>query len=96
MAFYHWEGEDLILAVHIQPRSSQTKIIGIQGERLKIKITAPPVNGQANAESCQFLAKLFGVAKSQIVLLNGQTSREKIFKIPTPQKLPQEISSFLT
>lgn len=92
MAFYRWEGEDLILAVHVQPRSSQSKIVGVQGERLKIKITAPPVDGQANAEIYQFLSKSFGVAKSQIILLSGQTNRDKMFRILAPKKLPQEIS----
>ena len=96
MAFYRWEGNDLILALHIQPRSSQSKIVGMQGERLKIKIMAPPVDGQANAEIYQFLSKLFGVAKSQIILLSGQTSRDKIFRVPAPKKLPQEISELLS
>jgi uncharacterized protein (TIGR00251 family) len=95
-AFYRWDGEDLILAVHIQPRSSHSKIIGVHNQRLKIKITAPPVDGQANAEIFQFLSKLFGVTKSQIVLLNGHTSRDKLFRIPAPSKLPEEFSMLLS
>jgi len=47
MSFYHWENEDLILNVHIQPRASQTGIVGVHGETLKVKITAAPVNGKA-------------------------------------------------
>jgi hypothetical protein len=92
MSCYRWEGENLILLVHIQPRASQTGIVGIHNERLKIKITAAPVDGQANAEVYKLLAKLFGVAKSRIVLLNGQTSRDKSFRIPSPPKLPEFIS----
>jgi uncharacterized protein (TIGR00251 family) len=92
MTCYHWQGENLILLVHIQPRASQTGIVGIHQNRLKIKTTAAPVDGQANAKIYQLLAKLFGVAKSRIVLLNGQTSRDKSFLIPSPSKLPEFIS----
>lgn len=92
MSCYRWEGENLILLVHIQPRASQTGIVGIHNDRLKIKITAAPVDGQANAEVYKLLAKLFGVAKSRIVLLSGQTSRDKSFRIPSPPKLPEFIS----
>ncbi|MDD2814772.1 MAG: DUF167 family protein [Thiotrichaceae bacterium] len=88
-AFYHWDGEDLILAVQVQPRASQMGIVGVQGDRLKIKLTAAPIEGQANADLCKFLAKLFGVAKSKVILLNGETSREKRLKIQSPKKTPE-------
>lgn len=91
MTFYHWQAQDLILAVHIQPRASQSGVVGIHGERLKIKTTAAPVDGQANEEVCKLLAKLFGVAKSQVKLLQGQTSREKRFCIHAPTRLPDFI-----
>lgn len=90
--FYQWDGDDLILAVQVQPRASQMGIVGIQGDRLKIKLTAAPVEGQANADLCKFLAKLFGVAKSKVTLLSGETSREKRLKIHTPKK--QLVESF--
>ncbi|MEK7991005.1 MAG: DUF167 family protein [Thiotrichaceae bacterium] len=89
--FYQWDHQDLLLAVHVQPRSSKTEIIGVYGERLKIKITAPPVDGKANKELIKLFAKLFSVPKSHIYLLNGETSREKRFKIQAPSKLPDFI-----
>lgn len=95
MSFYHWEQADLVLAVQVQPRASQMAIVGVQGERLKIKITAPPVDGKANAQVSQFLAKMFGVRQSQVILLQGQTSRDKRFKIVAPQQLPTDISSLM-
>jgi len=91
MSFYHWEQADLILAVYIQPRASQTEVVGVYGEQLKIKITAPPVDGQANKAVAKLLAKIFGVAKSQIRLLQGQTHREKLYRIKSPKKLPDFI-----
>jgi uncharacterized protein len=92
MTFYHWQAQDLILAVHIQPRASQTGVVGIHANRLKIKTTAAPVDGRANEEVCKLLAKLFGVAKSQVVLLQGQTSRDKRFCIHAPKQLPAFIA----
>lgn len=89
--FYRWEGKNLLLLVHIQPRASRSEIIGLYGERLKIKITAAPVAGQANAEACVLLAKYFGVAKSQVSLLKGQKSRDKYFCVQSPRQLPDFI-----
>jgi uncharacterized protein (TIGR00251 family) len=91
MSVYQWDNQDLLLAVHVQPRSSKTEIMGVYGERLKIKITAPPVDGKANKELVTFLSKIFAVPKSHISLLNGETSREKRFKIQTPRKFPDFI-----
>ena len=92
-AFYQWQNQDLLLAVHVQARSSKNEIVGIYGDRLKVKITAPPVDGKANKELIKLFAKLFAVPKSQISLLNGETSREKRFKIQTPNRLPSFIQT---
>ncbi len=89
--FYQWDHQDLLLAVYVQPRSSKTEIVGIYGDRLKIRITAPPVDNKANQALIKFLAKIFAVPKSHITLLSGETNREKRFKIQTPNKLPDLI-----
>jgi len=44
MTFYHWEGEDLVLFVHVQPRASRAGIVGVHGDKLKVKITSAPVD----------------------------------------------------
>jgi hypothetical protein len=93
-SFYRWEGKDLILSIHVQARSSQTGIVGLWGDRLKVKIAAPPLDGQANADICKLFSKLFGVPKSQVVLLSGHTSRDKCIHIKSPKKLPDLIVSF--
>jgi uncharacterized protein (TIGR00251 family) len=90
--FYHWENDNLILKVHIQPRSSQTAIKGVLGDRLKIKITSAPVDGQANADIIKFLAKTFAVAKSQVIIQSGLHSRKKSLCIQSPKKLPDYIN----
>ena len=92
MTFYHWEDDDLVLLVHVQPRASQAGLTGVHGDRLKVKITAAPVDGQANADMCKLFSKVFGVAKSRIIIQSGHTSRDKCVCIKSPQKLPDIIA----
>ena len=71
----------VLLRLHVQPKSSKTKICGQYGDRLKISIEAPPVDGKANKAIQAFLAKFFKVPKSSIELVSGITSRKKNFLI---------------
>jgi uncharacterized protein (TIGR00251 family) len=87
-----WQGEDLILRVRVQPKASRDEICDLQGEALKVRITAPPVDGKANAHLIKYLAKQFGVAKSAITLLSGETGRDKRLRIHAPAKMPEALS----
>lgn len=91
MSAWRWQGTDLILELHVQPRASRDEISGLHGERLKVRITAPPVDGAANSHLLAFLAKTFGVAKSQVILLTGESGREKRVRIEQPRQLPSDI-----
>ena len=62
-AGYRWEGADLILQVRAQPRAGRDEWAGLLDDRFRVRITAPPVDGQANARLREFLATLFGVAE---------------------------------
>lgn len=73
--------EKAILKVRVNPRSSRNQITGWQVDTLSIKLTAPPVEGAANKASIEFLADQLGVKKSQIALVSGTTSREKVFEV---------------
>ena len=88
MSYFRWDGEDLILDCHLQPKASSDEFAGLHGERLKIRLTAPPVEGKANAHLLAFLGKAFGVAKSQVILISGELNRQKRVRIQRPQKLP--------
>jgi uncharacterized protein (TIGR00251 family) len=77
MAGFRKENDEVWLDVYIQPKASRDQIQGWHGEELKIAITAPPVDGQANAHLIKFLAKQFKVAKSQIVIHKGELGRHK-------------------
>jgi uncharacterized protein (TIGR00251 family) len=69
--------QGLILKVHIQPRASKNEVVGEYKGALKIRITAPPVDHQANRALIAFLAGLLGIRKSQIEILSGHTGRNK-------------------
>ncbi|MEZ6127710.1 MAG: DUF167 family protein [Planctomycetaceae bacterium] len=86
---YRWSGEELTLRLRITPRSSADQVLGLMADRLKVAITAPPVDGKANAHLVKFLSKQFGVAKSQVMLVSGETGRDKTVCIVAPTKLPE-------
>lgn len=72
---------DIILKLHVTPRGSKNEITGWRGDVLCLKITAPPVDGAANAAVIKFVADVLKVKKSQIELISGEKSREKSLKI---------------
>jgi uncharacterized protein (TIGR00251 family) len=94
--WYHWKGDDLVLAIHLQPGAAQDALAGNHGDRLKIKITAAPVDGKANDHLIRYLARLFDVPCSRVDLLSGRSSRSKRVRIHRPGKLPDEISAAAT
>lgn len=69
------------LDVLVVPRSSRTKIVGVHDQRLKVLLTSPPVDGEANAALIEFFAKLLGLKKQQITLVSGQTGRRKTLRL---------------
>ncbi len=87
--------DDLLLNLYIQPKSSRDQIVGIHGEELKIAITAPPIDGKANAHLIKYLSKAFKVPKGDIVLLKGQLGRHKQVKILSPRLIPEIINALL-
>ncbi len=82
------EGEDLILRVRVQTRASKDEFVGRLANRIRVRITAPPVDGKANKHLLRFVAKTFSVAPSHVHLVNGQSSRNKTLRIVMPSRLP--------
>lgn len=87
--WYRWDGEDLILTLKVQPKASRDELAEPLGDALKVRITAPPVDGKANAHLIAFLAKTFGVAKGAVILESGDTGRSKRLRIRKPRRLPK-------
>ncbi|RPH26101.1 YggU family protein [Buttiauxella warmboldiae] len=87
--------EGLVLRLYIQPKASRDSIIGLHGDELKVAITAPPIDGKANAHLVKYLAKQFKVAKSLVVVEKGELGRHKQVKIIEPQHIPTQIAALL-
>lgn len=81
-----WQGADLLLAIRVQPRASQVRVLGIHNAAIKIALTAPPVEGAANQALCRWLAKELGVAKCQVNIVTGEHSRNKQIRIKAVDK----------
>lgn len=75
------EASGLTFDVRVLPRSSRSEIVGEHGGALKVRIASPPVDGAANAELIILLAKRFGVSKSDVAILAGETSKSKRIRI---------------
>ena len=69
--------EGISIEVTVQPKSSRNEVAGILGDTIKIKLTAPPVDGKANDALIVFLSKVLGVSKSSISITRGETGRHK-------------------
>ncbi|WP_413774134.1 DUF167 family protein [Candidatus Nitrosacidococcus sp. I8] len=85
----------IILRIRLQPNARRNEILGIHGNQIKIKITAPPIEGKANLYLIDFLAKLFKVNKSKIDIVAGATSRDKQVCINGITALPLELRAKL-
>ena len=77
MSFIRECPEGLRLKVFILPRSSKNMVVGVYKDALKIKLTAPPVDGAANRMCIKFISKYFHVSKSSLEIISGSTSRTK-------------------
>ena len=71
----------LTFDIQVTPRATHAGIAGVQDEALKVKVTALPVEGEANAACIKLLAKELGLKKGQIAIFAGQKSRRKTILI---------------
>jgi hypothetical protein len=74
-------GPHVTLSLRVQPRASRNAIVGWTGDTLNIRLTAPPVEGAANAACLAFLADLLDLPQSQLEILRGDRSRNKVVQI---------------
>lgn len=69
------------LAVRVQARARRDEIAGERGGRMLVRVTAPPVEGRANAAVCRLLAKRLGLAPGRVAVVRGASSRDKLIEI---------------
>lgn len=96
MAVQYTAEGDIRIRLFLQPKASQNRLVELHNGELKITITAPPIDGKANANLIKFLAKSFKVAKSNVILEKGELSRHKQVLIHNPQQIPALIQELIT
>ena len=74
-------GADVLLSVAVQPRASRNMVAGLHGDALKLLLTAPPVDGAANAACLRFLAELLDVSRARLSIIKGAKARQKLIRI---------------
>ena len=89
--FYRWLGDELILSCRVQPKASKDAFGDIDGDRVKMLITAQPVDGKANRHLIKFLSRQFKTPQNNIRIERGEHSRNKRVRISTPGRLPPEL-----
>jgi uncharacterized protein len=72
---------DAQISIRLQPRAKREEVVGERGEAIVIRVTAPPVDGKANAALCQLIARLVRVPSTRVAVVRGQTSREKVVRV---------------
>lgn len=75
------DGRGVSFAVRIQPRVSRNEVVGVLGDEIKIRITAPPVDGAANEALCAFLGHLLGVPVRAVEIVSGRSGRRKVVRV---------------
>ncbi len=79
--FLSAQPDGVLLSVKVQPRAAKNQIAGIQGNELKIHVTAPPVDAAANEALIELLAEKLGCGKNRIEIIRGHKSRHKVLKL---------------
>jgi uncharacterized protein (TIGR00251 family) len=83
----------ITIEILVQPRASREKIGPMHDGRVKVAVTAPPVDGEANAAVIALLARRLGIARGDIAVIAGASSRRKTLRIAnvTPQQIEEMI-----
>jgi uncharacterized protein len=71
----------MIIKVKVIPKSSQNIVVGFEGDVLKVKCTAPPEKGKANASAIKLIAEYYKVPKSAVTILFGKASSVKLIEV---------------
>jgi uncharacterized protein (TIGR00251 family) len=90
-------GDAVTFSVRVVPRASRNKVAGIQDGAVRIRLTAPPVEGAANEALVSFLSVVLRVAKRDIELISGQTGRKKVVSVAglSPEEVEARLRSHL-
>ena len=91
MSWYRISGSSAILQVHVQPGAKRTEVVGLHGDRIKIRLASPPVDGKANQRLVEFLAERLGVKKHQVSISQGLSARRKTVQVAGAGLQPERL-----
>ena len=75
------QGNDVVLDVLVSPRAARTRVMGVHDGRLKIQVSAPPSDGQANDALVRFLAEALAIPRAQIEIVGGAANKRKTVRV---------------
>jgi hypothetical protein len=75
------------LRVRLQPRARRDEVVGERDGAIVIRVTAPPVDGKANAALCALVARAAGIAPSRVSVVRGQTGRDKVLNVQGAEEM---------
>ncbi|MGD8207243.1 MAG: DUF167 family protein [Thiohalocapsa sp.] len=90
-SWYRWDGESLLILVRAQPRAGRDAFDAPVGDRLRVRLRAPPVDGKANDALIRLLARSFGVPRRQVQIVGGTQARDKLVRIDAPARSPSDL-----
>jgi uncharacterized protein (TIGR00251 family) len=90
------DGPDWLIDVRVQPRASRSEFAGLYGDRLRVRLQAPPVDGRANAALVEFIAAACDIPRSRVTLDSGATSRDKRVRLHGVATIPAALQRALT
>jgi uncharacterized protein (TIGR00251 family) len=89
------DGTDLLLDVRVQPRAARSEIAGRHGERLRVRLQAPPVDGRANAALIEFIAEAFDLPRARVVIEHGLSGRDKRLRLHDAPPVSPELQALI-
>jgi len=72
---------EAFVSIRLQPRAKRDEVVGERGDAIVVRVTAPPVDGKANAALCRFIARSIKIPSTRVSVVRGQTSREKTVRV---------------
>ncbi|MBX6393820.1 MAG: YggU family protein [Burkholderiales bacterium] len=88
MSWYSRTAQGWRIAVHVQPGAKKSEVAGLHGERLKIRVAAPPLEGRANEALIAFLAEKLALPRARVRVAKGGQARTKLVEIDDPNADP--------
>jgi len=88
VSWYAWQDGRLVLKLRVQPRARQAGVDGLHGERLRVRLHAPPVDDKANSELLELLAQDFDLPLRAVAIAHGGHGQHKTLTLQAPRRLP--------